>query len=192
MTPATRRRGGELEAAIFDAVFQQLETVGYRRLTMEGIAAAARTGKAALYRRWQSKDELITDALEHVLPGPPAPPSTGEVRADLLAALTVLRDTITACRGAAFKVLKEESADGKGILHDVVRQRVSQPVRDVLYEALVRAAERGEIRPEAATRQIANVGPAMITYHNLTDGGPITDARLESIVDEVLMPIVRR
>ncbi|MFD0535810.1 hypothetical protein ACFQY7_20740 [Actinomadura luteofluorescens] len=38
--PATRRRGGDLEAAIFDAVFAQLEAVGYRGLTMEGVAAA--------------------------------------------------------------------------------------------------------------------------------------------------------
>ncbi|MFI0483394.1 TetR/AcrR family transcriptional regulator C-terminal ligand-binding domain-containing protein [Actinomadura sp. 9N215] len=192
MSPATRRRGGDLEAAIYDAVFEQLEAVGYRRLTMEGIAAAARTGKAALYRRWPSKDELITDALKHVLPGPPGPPSTGKVREDMLAAVTVLRDTLTACRGAAFKVLKEEGQGGKGILHDVVRQRVSQPVKDVLYQALVAAAERGEIRPEAATRQIANVGPAVIVYHTLTEGGTITDAHLESVVDDVLMPLIRR
>ncbi|TDD64977.1 TetR family transcriptional regulator, partial [Actinomadura rubrisoli] len=68
MSTGTRRRGGDLEAAIYEAVFAQLEAVGYRRLTMEGVAAAARTGKAALYRRWPSKDELVTDALKHVLP----------------------------------------------------------------------------------------------------------------------------
>ncbi|GAA4241836.1 TetR/AcrR family transcriptional regulator [Actinomadura meridiana] len=194
MTPATRRRGGDLEAAIYDAVFEQLEAVGYRKLTMEGIAATARTGKAALYRRWQSKDELITDALKHVLPEPPALPTTGAIRADLLAALTCLRDTLTACRGAAFKVLKEAGSpdDGGGLLHDVIRQRVSLPVREFTYRSLVLAAERGEIRPEAATRQIAAVGTAVIIYHNLTEGGVITDAYLESVVDDVLMPLVRR
>ncbi|MEU8797730.1 TetR/AcrR family transcriptional regulator [Spirillospora sp. NPDC048819] len=191
MTPATRRRGGDLETAIFDAVFEQLEAVGYHRLTMEGIATAARTGKAALYRRWSSKDALITDALKHVLPEPPAPPSTGKVREDMLATLVCLRDTLIACRGAAFKVLKEESEEGKGILHEVVHLRMSKPVKEVMYQSLEQAAERGEIRPEAVTRQIAKVGPAVVVYQNLTEGGPITDAYLESVVDEVLMPIVR-
>ncbi|GGQ30885.1 AcrR family transcriptional regulator [Actinomadura coerulea] len=187
----TRRRGGELEAAIFDAVFAQLEAVGYPGLTMEGVAAAARTGKAALYRRWRSKNELISDALKHVLPEPPTPPETGSVREDMIQILRCLRDTLIACRGAAFRVLKEDSEEGVGLVHDVVRDRLSKPVRDLLYEALREAAARGEIRPETATRQIANVGPAVIVYRNLTEGGPIADDDLASIVDEVLMPIVR-
>ncbi|WP_165978523.1 TetR/AcrR family transcriptional regulator [Actinomadura darangshiensis] len=191
MTTTTRRRGGALEAAIFDAVLTQLETVGYRRLTMEGVAATARTGKAALYRRWNSKDELITDALKHVLPETPTAPGTGEIREDMLAILKTTRDTLSACRGAAFKVLKEESDDGKGIVHEVVHDRLSQPVRELLYQALGEAAARGEIRPEAATRQIANVGPAVIIYRNLVEGGPMTDDYVASVVDEVLMPIVR-
>ncbi|QKW37328.1 TetR/AcrR family transcriptional regulator [Actinomadura sp. NAK00032] len=191
MTPATRRRGGDLEAAIFDAVFAQLERVGYRRLTMEGVASEARTGKAALYRRWKSKDELIGDALKHVLPEPPTAPRTGAVREDMLAILGCTRETLLACRGAAFTILKEESEAGKGLVHDVVHERLSRPVRELLHQALVEAAERGEIRPEAATRQIANVGPAVIVYNHLIGGGPLTEAYVESVVDEVLMPIVR-
>lgn len=191
MTPATRRRGGDLEAAIFDAVFAQLEAVGYRKLTMEGVATTARTGKAALYRRWRSKDDLITDALKHVLPEPPTAPATGAVREDMLQILGTLRDTLIACRGAAFRVLKEESEDGKGLVHEVVRDRLSKPVRDLLLQALEEAAARGEIRPGAATRRVAGVGPAVMVYHNLTEGGPITEEYLASVVDEILMPILR-
>ncbi|MFD0684716.1 TetR-like C-terminal domain-containing protein [Actinomadura fibrosa] len=189
--PGTRRRGGALEAAIYEAVFAQLETVGYRGLTMEGVAAAARTGKAALYRRWTSKDALVTDALKHVLPDSPGEPSTGSVRTDLLETLKALRDTLIACRGAAFKVLKEEAEDGKGLLHEVIRERISEPVREMMYRSLVQGAERGEVRPGAVTRRIANVGPALIVYHNLTEGGEIPDDHLASVVDEILMPIVR-
>ncbi|HEV8371711.1 MAG TPA: hypothetical protein VGR68_00790, partial [Actinomycetota bacterium] len=45
--PLTRRRGQTLEQAIFDAVIDQLQAVGYTGLTMEGVAACAQTGKAA-------------------------------------------------------------------------------------------------------------------------------------------------
>ncbi|WP_242886033.1 TetR/AcrR family transcriptional regulator [Actinomadura litoris] len=187
----TRRRGGELEAAIYDAVFAQLEAVGYRKLTMEGIAGAARTGKAALYRRWQSKEDLVTDALKHALPNPPPRPATGSVREDMLVSLTCLRDTLIACRGAAFKVLKEEAADGNGLMHDVIRARISQPVREMLYQALEQGAARGEVRPGAVTRQVANVGPALVVYDHLTEGGAMDDERLASMVDEILLPILR-
>ncbi|WP_329521392.1 hypothetical protein [Spirillospora sp. NBC_01491] len=40
-------------------------------------------------------------------------------------------------------------------------------------------------------RRVADVGPAVIVYHSLTDGAPIDAAYLESGVDEILMPIVR-
>src|SRR4051794_22556600 len=92
MTPATRRRGDALEKAIFDAVFEQLSAVGYAKLTMEGIAAAAQTGKAALYRRWTTKDDLLRDALEHALPVPSEIPEHDNVRDDLLALLRCYRD----------------------------------------------------------------------------------------------------
>src|SRR5215510_10510584 len=80
----TRRRGAALEQAIYDAVLDQLQAVGYVGLTMEGVAARAHTGKAALYRRWPRKEDLVVDALEHTLPSPTDLPDHGEVRDDLL------------------------------------------------------------------------------------------------------------
>ena len=55
---STRRRGDALECAIYEAVFHQLQTVGYTGLTMEGLAACARTGKAPLDRRWSGRQDL--------------------------------------------------------------------------------------------------------------------------------------
>ncbi|MBE1537372.1 TetR/AcrR family transcriptional regulator [Actinomadura algeriensis] len=190
MSPGTRRRGGELEAAIYDAVFVQLERVGYRNLTMEGVASTARTGKAALYRRWSSKDDLVTDALKHALPEPPVVPDTGTVRGDLLDILKRHRDTLLTCRGAAFRILKDGAEEGQHLIHDVVHQRMTKPVRHLIHDVLTRGAERGEVRPEAATPRIASVGPAVVVYHNLTEGGALDDAFVASVVDEVLMPIV--
>src|SRR6201992_3847700 len=62
-TVRTRRRGKQLEDALYDATLAELAAVGYGGLTMEGIAARARTGKAALYRRWTCKHDLVQAAL---------------------------------------------------------------------------------------------------------------------------------
>jgi len=59
---ATRRRGAKLEAALLQAAWDELTAVGYAALTMEGVAARARTGRAVLYRRWPSRSELVLAA----------------------------------------------------------------------------------------------------------------------------------
>ena len=70
--------------AITEATFAELAESGYARLSMEAIARRAGVGKAALYRRWPSKQdmltELIREAVEDTLP---AAPATGALRTDL-------------------------------------------------------------------------------------------------------------
>jgi len=63
--PRQRRRGEELEAALLEAAWDELAEVGFGKLTMESVAARARTGVAVLYRRWPRKDDLVLAALRH-------------------------------------------------------------------------------------------------------------------------------
>ena len=90
----TRRRGKELEDALYDATLAELATVGYGGLTMEGIAARARTGKAALYRRWTCKHDLVQAALLYALPPVPEPRNDRSARENLLAVLTAHCDVL--------------------------------------------------------------------------------------------------
>ncbi|POM23378.1 Bacterial regulatory protein, tetR family [Actinomadura rubteroloni] len=189
MTGATRRRGADLEAAIFAAALDQLGAAGYRRLTMEGVATAARTGKAALYRRWNSKDELLRDALLRELPPPVEPPATGTVRGDVRALLVAFRDTIASCHGAPWQALKEEDA-GAVLIRELVKERLVEPIRRYLGEALRAGVERGEVRPRAATRELAELGPAMITYRYMTRREVTPDETIDYIVDEIVLRAV--
>lgn len=62
-------------------------------LTMESIAARARTSEAVLYRRWANKDRLVLAAIEHHRnANPVALPDTGTLRGDLLAYLTTVSE----------------------------------------------------------------------------------------------------
>ncbi len=65
--------------AILDAALEQLGTVGWKGLTMEGVAAGAQTGKAAVYRRRPSKEDLVADALKAGLPSAEVAPDLGSV-----------------------------------------------------------------------------------------------------------------
>lgn len=186
----TRRRGATLEEAIFDAVLAQLAAVGYGGLTMEGVAAQARTGKATIYRRWPSKDDLIVDALQHRMPPTDDPPDTGSVRSDVLELLTRMARTLNSATGCAIQSLMGESQRDREFLR-VVHARVIEPRRQMMLAVLQRGAQRGEVRSDAVSRTVAEVGPAMVVHHFLVEGAPVTQGTLDDIVDQVVLPMLR-
>ena len=73
-------------------------------MTMEGVAGAAQTGKAALYRRWPSKLELALDALGSTLPPPVDTPDLGSVRSELTQLVGVFQTAMGSPAGAAMIV----------------------------------------------------------------------------------------
>jgi AcrR family transcriptional regulator len=186
----SRRRGQALRKAIFDATLEQLQAVGYAKLTMEGIAAAAGTGKAALYRRWTGRDDLVTEALLDVLPDPTEILLTDNPRDDILALIRCLSETAALSQDAAFLVAKMEPGLDSGLTR-LVKSRVMNPCGELLLQVLRRGIEAGQLKPSAANVRIANVGPAMIVHHVVTIGHEVPDEYVTSIVDDVIMPLIR-
>ncbi|HEV8650275.1 MAG TPA: TetR/AcrR family transcriptional regulator [Actinomycetes bacterium] len=186
----TRRRGETLEHAIFDAVLDQLQTVGYAGLTMEGVAACAHTGKAALYRRWPCKEDLVVDALHHTLPSLADLPDHGNVRDDLLDLLCRVAALVNSPTGCALQSLMAEIDQDRPfarILHD----RVLEPRKRMFLDVLERGARRGEVRPDAVSQLVAEVGPAMLVQRFFVDGAPVPDAYVVSVLDDLVMPLLR-
>ncbi|MFE9625623.1 TetR/AcrR family transcriptional regulator [Streptomyces sp. NPDC006527] len=73
----------DVTEAIRAAVFEELATVGYARMSIEGIARRAGVGKTAVYRRWRSKLHLVLDIVSAIaVQGLPAP-DTGSLEGDL-------------------------------------------------------------------------------------------------------------
>lgn len=186
--PGRRRRGQVLEDAILQAACGQLHEVGYARFTMDGVAFAAGTGKAALYRRWSSKDELITSALHSMLPDPALVPATGDVRKDLLALLGCVRDTMDLAQGSEFQAVKREA--GPALVNVLVTGSVNEPCQERIREVLARGAADGVLRPEATDPRVADIGQALMVHHLLMSKVKITDDYLEWIVDGVILPLV--
>jgi AcrR family transcriptional regulator len=53
----------ELTGAVLTATLELLEQSGYERLSMDQVARRAGVGKAALYRRWRGKRQMVIAAL---------------------------------------------------------------------------------------------------------------------------------
>jgi AcrR family transcriptional regulator len=79
-----RPREARADRAILTATLQLMAERGVRDLRMDDVADRAGVGKATIYRRYRSKDALVSDAIA-TLVSEIEIPDTGSTRADLLA-----------------------------------------------------------------------------------------------------------
>ncbi|MFI1586009.1 TetR/AcrR family transcriptional regulator [Embleya sp. NPDC020630] len=185
-----RRRGEELENAILTATLAELMDFGYAGLTMERVAARARTGKATLYRRWPSRAELAMDACKLIGVGEGEPPDTGDLRADVLALLREMAAKLAGPLGGILRGLLAETTHDPELAR-LVRERMHTVGPERTRRVLERAVERGEIDPAVPTSRRAGVATDLLRNEFLLFGAPIADEVVIDIVDDVYLPLVR-
>ncbi|MER7968369.1 TetR/AcrR family transcriptional regulator [Streptomyces sp. NPDC005840] len=189
---SSRRRGAVLERAILDAALEQLSTVGWSGLTMEGVAAGAQTGKAAVYRRWPSKEALVADALRVGLPSFEDAPDLGSVREDLLALCRAAREAMYSRPGFAVRSVIHECDPAEAEqFHGVIFEGIVEPTVRLLREVINRGIERGEVRSDAADDHVFDAIPAMLMYRSKMYGCEWSDRELEEMVDRFALPLLR-
>lgn len=187
-----RRRGPVLERAILDAALEQLSTVGWSGLTMEGVAAVAQTGKAAVYRRWPSKAELVADALRSGFPGLDDAPDHGSVREDLYQLCRRVRGTMYSRSGHALRsVIYECDSASADRFHELILQRVIEPANKLFREVVRRGIERGDVRPDATGELVFDVIPGLMMYRQKVCGSEWSDEDIAAMIDQVMVPLLR-
>ncbi|MQY15347.1 putative HTH-type transcriptional regulator [Streptomyces sp. RB5] len=188
---AVRRRGSVLEKAILDATMDQLGSVGWNGLTIEGVAARAQTGKAAVYRRWSSKSDLVADALKDGLPPLDGLPDEGSLREDLLGLVRMMRSRMYSRSGQALRTLLDECdrAQAEAFMELIVG-RVVEPGKALMCEIVRRGIRRGDVRPDATSELVVDVVPAMMMYRHKITGSDVCDADLVRVVDEIMVPLL--
>src|ERR1700733_11835887 len=181
----TRRRGKQLEDALYDATLAELAAVGYGGRPTEGIAARARTGKAALYRRWSSKHDLVQAALRYALPPHPEPRSDRSARENLLSIFTAHCDVLsgkTAFPSLAIMNQLIHEPELRSIFADAVVAPRLRSIESILQAGVA----NGEINAAVLTPYTARVGPALINQQLLLTGAPPNKRQIARIVDTVV------
>jgi AcrR family transcriptional regulator len=190
-----RRRGQQLEAELLDTAWNELVEVGFVNLTMESVAARARTGITVLYRRWANKDELVLAALQHYRNSHLVDlPDTGTLRGDLLGALTIMGEAggagvafFAIVMAAAFSGLLASTGLSPAQVRDQIMgdQRLSRI--QTIYQ---RAHDRGEIDLGRIPSAVLMMPFDLVRHDLLMDFKPLKPARIQSIVDELFLPLV--
>jgi AcrR family transcriptional regulator len=180
-----RPRSDSIHRAILDAARDLLVTDGFDGLRLEHVAARAGVGKATIYRRWESKEELSLAVLEELAAPHIRIAETGDTREELLAATAnAMYAVVETPFGPALEALLSQIAMNPQI-GDPFRSTIVQGRRDEVRRAIARGIRRGDLRPDAdidvATELL--VGPV---YFRLMFGGELTRDFAQRVVASVL------
>jgi len=183
---------GAREAEILDATLDLLGSVGYDRLTMDAVAAAAKASKATLYRRWATKADLVMDAIERAKGAPQfVDPDTGSLREDLLQVACVpggLNDTRTVSVLAGIVSALHHDQEFAELFH----RRMVAPKLAEFRAIFERAQHRGEVDSTVDIELLTPLLAAIILHRSFIlrlDTDDLTAAR---IIDEIVMPAATR
>ena len=170
-----RPRSEQAHRSILESTVTLLGESGIAGLSIEAVAARAGVGKATIYRRWGSKEELILAALANMSPAG-AVPDTGSLEGDLTAQAEaqVARFSDSILPRVAPRVLAEAMGDAN--LHALVLERMVGPLRARLALLVERAIERGELAPDTDVDYAVDVLHGTLVYRIMLHRGDLRSA----------------
>ena len=171
--------------AIVAAFYDELAEVGHERLTMDRVAARAGVGKAALYRRWPSKQRMVADLVASLDGNYAAQYDRGSLRDDLLAyihdGVKVLADPLVQ-RVLPYLITQARSSP------DLVRafQQIPGPTREDVRGIVRRAIDRDELPPGTDIEIALDLVTSPLLVHAILVGQPLPPRYPERLADAVL------
>jgi AcrR family transcriptional regulator len=189
VTPDPARRSERSRRAILTAAADLVHEIGYRKLTIEAIAARAGVGKQTIYRWWPSKGAVVLDgflAAVNENPDDLSLPDTGDVAADLRdvvrAIVAELADPELSGTSRALMIEMQEDVE----LADTMLERLLAPQLQAIADRLRAGQLAGQVRADldlAVAVEIV-VGPL---YHRwLLRTAPLDEAYADTVTDLAL------
>jgi AcrR family transcriptional regulator len=185
-----RPRDPSRDGVIRAAILRLLADVGYSALTMDAVASEAGVGKATIYRRWRTKQDLVVDTISDLNRVEATPPDTGSLEGDLRAMLRSLVTVITGPTGAATLSLLS-TVPHQPALREAFRNGPLAVWRHAFEQIWARAEQRGEIRPGTAGSVAAETTSALLVQRWLLTGEPVNDAYADEVLATVVLPLLR-
>jgi AcrR family transcriptional regulator len=180
-----RPREERADRAILTAALELIAEHGARDLRMDDIADRARVGKATIYRRYRSKEELVTAAIAGLV-SEIRVPDTGSTRGDLLALMRSAAEVYSgSVEAAAMPGLVDAMSRDAGLAR-TVREGFLAGRRAALAAVLERGVDRGDLRADLDLELALDVLGGPLFYRLLITGGPIDRPLADGVVELIL------
>ncbi len=188
-----RRRNPKLDGALLTATLEILAEKGFDSMTMDMVAAHAKSGKASLYRRWASKPELVRDALIFMSGSSVETselPETGTLKSDLLTLLKPFNSEHNARKVKVLSKLGSFQSAHKNFFDEAL-QGIFQPWVNMNRRIFQRALERGQISAKADIELACELISAMTAYKTQIQRSGFTRAFYEQLLDNMILPALK-
>jgi len=188
-----RRRGDALIESIYNATIELIKKVGYTNLTFQQIAHAAKTSRTVLYRRWNTKFDLIHEIMEYKMKNALGGElidkieDTGSLRGDLLQLLTLYQSIYTEGGLEIMNAILFEIGQDSEKLSKIETNARNKNIL-VMRKLLGFAKNRGEKIKEVSDATLT-LPFDLIRVENLLRRETMDAKRLELLVDEILLPV---
>jgi AcrR family transcriptional regulator len=192
--PDASRRSERSRRAILTAATDLVHEVGYRKLTIEAIAARAGVGKQTIYRWWSSKGAVVLDgflAAVNENPDDLSLPDTGDIATDLRdvvrAVVAELADPTLSGTTRALMIEMQDDAEFSGMVLD----RLLGPQLRAIADRLRAAQDAGQLRTDLDLTVAVEllVGPL---YHRwLLRTAPLTETYADTVTELALRAMSR-
>ena len=173
---------------ILQTAYELLERDGFKKVSVEAIAAHAGVSKVTIYRWWPNKAAVIMDAfLLMMVPVVPFP-DTGSICENLRQQMLGL---VNAYRGKIGQTFAALVAEGQSDLDlaNAFRSRFlevrREPIRGILKQGIL----RGELRPDIDIEVTIDILYGPINYRLLIGHAPLDEYFIEILVEQVVTGI---
>src|SRR5687768_3059077 len=173
-TPTVGQRVARSRAAVLEAGVELLVEGGPNAVTVDAVVQRSGVAKTTIYRHWSSRDELLVDVIQDVVPQTVVPPPDLAFEAALR---LVMR---TSCERScddrlrrAFPALLLAKAQNQGAL-DKLRDRSQADQRHLLEDLLQRGVAEGRIGPDVTVEDamLQLMAPTLLMTCGLYDADP--------------------
>jgi AcrR family transcriptional regulator len=172
------------ERKIMRAAIEELALSDFGGLTIEQVALRAGVNKTTVYRKWETKADLIRAALFAVCEMFRMGPTSGDLRADLLC---LARNTLAFLRSyegqslMRLRLLDHPEPQLAQVARDLMEQQMSEPA------AVMRAAvQRGELAADADSHLLLDMLFGAIHVRVVLRSETVSEQDLVRMVDHLL------
>jgi TetR/AcrR family transcriptional regulator of autoinduction and epiphytic fitness len=171
---------------ILEATLDELASAGYGALTIEAVARRAGVSKATVYRHWDGKLELVSDAVRR-LKASVQPPDTDDHRERIVGLLRGVAEMMATSRFAACMPALVSAAEYDPALRRFHLESSAER-RAFMIGLLDDARHAGQLAADADTAWLAELLVAPIFFRRTMTPEPFPPSEVDRLVDAVLGP----
>ena len=163
---------------VLDAGAVVLFTDGWSEVTHLRLAKETGVARGTIYRHWPTIDDLIVEIFESCDPAPYAAERTGELRADMIAELTLFSKNLASSKMGDVILNAARLADKNAMM-----ARVHTAMHDIIRQPFLAILSDHGLKADRDAVGLTLVAP--ILYHHLFETGQ-QQINIEPVVDRFL------